>query len=288
MSFTQHFYQKLSFTIDTGTKDCYTNGEMTKKGGMTVLFKTIREQKSQRAKTWQKIADFILTEPAMATTLKLKEFSEHVGVSEGSVVNFARSLGYEGYIELKVGIAQATGKFSDRYGATRGATAFQTIASAAKLSLDESARIINEERLLHLAQLLADTRGRVLVCGRHTSGQIAHVLAGYLMRLGVPAFAAEDARPAAMSLGAGDVMIAITYSGSTESVFEAVDTARERGAHTACITAFESAKIPKICDTCLAFTSVESKEGEFPIVARLVQLAVCDALCAAVGAVKQA
>ena len=77
-----------------------------------MLFKTIREQRPDKAKTWQRIADFILSDPATATTLKLKEFSERVGVSEGSVVNFARSLGYEGYIELKVGIAQAAGKFS--------------------------------------------------------------------------------------------------------------------------------------------------------------------------------
>ena len=249
-----------------------------------MLFKIIREQRPDKAKTWQRIADFILSDPATATTLKLKEFSERIGVSEGSVVNFARSLGYEGYIELKVGIAQAAGKFSHRYETTGEHSPFSAIASAAKLSLDESVQTLCNDALCKLASLLAHTKGRVLVCGKHTSGQIAHILAGYLQRLGIPAFTAEDARLAVNALGEGDHLIAITYSGSTTEILEAVSTAKQRGVHLSCITAFEKAKIPRLCDVCLTFTSAEAKEGEFPIVARLVQLAVCDALCAAIGA----
>ena len=135
-----------------------------------------------------------------------------------------------------------------------------------------------------LARRLAHTRGRVLVCGRHTSAAIAQILAGYLMRLGVPAFTAEDARLAACSLGEGDEMVAVTYSGRTEELIEALSTARERGVHLSCVTAFEGAPIPRMCDLTLTFTSTESKEGDFPLVARLAQLAVCDALCAAIGA----
>lgn len=249
-----------------------------------MLLKTIREQRPERTKVWQRIADFILNDPALATTFKLKEFSEQIGVSEGSVVNFARSLGYEGYIELKVGIAQSVGKFSRRYEATKGTSAFSAIASAAKLSLDETVQTLQDDTLQELAALLARTKGRVVVCGKHTSGQIAHVLAGYLQRLEVPAFAAEDARLAVNALGKGDHLVAITYSGSTSEILEAVSTAKTRGVHLSCITAFEHAKIPQLCDVCLTFTSAEAKEGEFPIVARLVQLAVCDALCAAIDA----
>ncbi len=248
-----------------------------------MLFKTIREQRPERAKTWQRIADFILSDPTAATSLKLKEFSKRVGVSEGSVVNFARSLGYEGYIELKVGIAQASGKFSDRYHCAENTSPFSAIADAAKLSLEQSVGTLNSEALLQLADLLAGTTGRVVICGRHTSGQIAQILAGYLLRLGIPAFAAEDPRLAVSALGKSDHLIAITYSGSTEEILEAVTAARERGVHLSCITAFENAKIPRLCDICLTFASTEAREGEFPIVARLVQLAVCDALCAAVG-----
>ena len=249
-----------------------------------MLFKTIREKRPDKPKAWQRIADFILSEPAAATTMKLKEFSERVGVSEGSVVNFARSLGYEGYIELKVGIAQAQGKLSPRYDTAEGAAVLDAIVGAAKLSLDETARTVSGEALSALARRLAHTRGRVLVCGRHTSAAIAQILAGYLMRLGVPAFTAEDARLAACSLGEGDEMVAVTYSGRTEELIEALSTARERGVHLSCITAFEGAPIPRMCDLTLTFTSTESKEGDFPLVARLAQLAVCDALCAAIGA----
>ncbi len=253
-----------------------------------MLFKAIKEQKENKPKTWQKIADFILSAPATATTLKLKELSERIGVSEGSVVNFARSLGYEGYIELKVAIAQESSSFSGRYRtATSDSTAFEKIICSAKGSLDETTRVLDGTEMERLAALLAHTRGRVLVCGRSTSGRIAEILAGYLMRLQIPAFSG-DHRVAAASLASGDILIAVTYSGNTDEILDAVQVAKAHGAHTACITAFPHAKIAKICDTCLAFSSVEAQEGEFPIVARLAQLAVCDALCFNVYTIKEA
>ncbi len=253
-----------------------------------MLFKAIKEQKENKPKTWQKIADFVLRDPAAATTLKLKEFSERVGVSEGSVVNFARSLGYEGYIELKVAIAQESSSFSGRYHtAASDATVFEKIVCSAKSSLDETAGVLDGAEVERLAALLVHTRGRVLVCGRSTSGQIAEILAGYLMRLQIPAFFG-DHRVAAASLTGEDVLIAVTYSGNTDEILDAVQIAKARGAHTACITAFPHAKIAKICDTCLVFSSVEAQEGEFPIVARLVQLAVCDALCSSIYTIKEA
>lgn len=255
---------------------------------MSTLFKLMREQREKKPKTWQKIADFILENKTLVTGLKLKELSERIGVSEGSVVNFARSLGYEGYIELKVGIAQANGRFSDRYkNQESGNTVFESIAFSAKAALDETARMIDSAAVMSLARLLADTKGRVLVCGKLTSGHIAQILAGYLMRLGIPAFFGGDYPLAGTSLTKGDVLIAVTYSGKTEEILEAVRAARERGAYTVCITAFAAAEIAKLCDTCIAFTSVESKEGEFPIVARLVQLAVCDAICSAIHGIKE-
>ena len=254
-----------------------------------MLLHTIREQMESRPKTWKRIAAFILENPTEAMTLKLRDFSEQVAASEGSVVNFARSLGYEGYVELKVAIAQDVGGFSKRYhGATPAGSVFAQIAESAKNALDETAVLLSRGAGEELASKLAALRGRVLICGRSTSGSIAEIFAGYLMRLQIPAFTCADPAIGALSLGEGDLLVAISYSGKTDEIFEAVRIASERGADTACVTAFPLSQIAKACRLCVPFTSLEAREGDFPIVARLVQLAVLDAVCSAVSARKTA
>jgi len=249
-----------------------------------MLLHTIREQMESRPKTWKRIAAFILANPAEAMTLKLRDFSEQVAVSEGSVVNFARSLGYEGYVELKVAIAQDVGGFSKRYhGEPATGGVFARIAESAKSALDETAALPQLGAVEQLAARLANLRGRVLVCGRSTSGSLAEIFAGYLMRLRVPAFTCSDPAVGAASLGEGDLLVAISYSGKTDAIYDAVKIAAERGADTACVTAFPLSQIAKACALCVPFTSLESREGDFPLVARLVQLAVLDAICSAVS-----
>ena len=247
---------------------------------MATLFDIIKVEKQTKTKNWQKIADFILENPARATSLKLKEFSHLAGVSEGSIINFARSLEYDGYIELKIAIAQANTKFPDRYASSpTGNSVFEDIMQATKISLEATAKALNADGIEKLALQLSNTRGRVLVCGKGTSGDIARILAGYLMRLHIPAFFSDDYSLAVSSLTKDDVLIAITYSGRTSEIFEAVKIATEHQVYTACITAFETSKIAQQCKICLPFASTEAEDGEFPIVARLVQLAVCDTLC---------
>ena len=55
---------------------------------MSSLLQLIELKRSNSAKTWVKIADFVLSDPQNTTSLTLREFSEQAGVSEGSIVNF--------------------------------------------------------------------------------------------------------------------------------------------------------------------------------------------------------
>jgi DNA-binding MurR/RpiR family transcriptional regulator len=65
------------------------------------IIQLIRDRHSSLNETNKKIADFILQNPEMATFSSLIEISKSVGVSDATLVRFARELGYKGFKELR-------------------------------------------------------------------------------------------------------------------------------------------------------------------------------------------
>lgn len=255
---------------------------------MSSLLQLIELKRNNSAKTWAKIADFILADPKHITSLTLREFSEQAVVSEGSIVNFVYSLGYKGYTEFKVGVAQSLGFYVNKFtGAKDGLELCTQIVNATKESLDKTLLALNDKTIEKISKKIANIKGRVYVCGRSTSGHIANILAGHLMRMGISAFSYDDHFAVAKSLNKNDMMIVITYSGETDEIYEAVNVAKQKGAYTVCITSFPQSRIATICEDCLESVAFEAKEGGFPIIARSVQLTLCNIICTRVFSLKQ-
>lgn len=255
---------------------------------MSSLLQLIELKQSQGSKTWSKIADFVLSDPQKITSLTLKEFSEQASVSEGSIVNFVYSLGYKGYTEFKVGIAQSLGFHANKFVfAKDGVDTYEQISKATKESLDKTLSALNIKSIEKISKKIATVKGRVYICGRSTSGHIANILAGHLMRMGVSAFSYDDHFAVAASLNKNDIVIVVTYSGETGEIYEAVKLAKQKGAYTACITSFPQSRVAMLCEDCLESVAIEAQEGGFPIITRGVQLTLCNAICARVFSLKQ-
>lgn len=255
---------------------------------MDNLLEFLNSDNVKKTKTNKKIADFILQNPTLCTTLNLKEFAHMAGVSEGSVVNFSHCLHYDGFTHLKVGIAQMNGRFASTYASEdKSCNTFTRISQEAQLALQATANTLEEQTLQAVAEKLHSVNGRILVCGKSTSAYIGNILAGYLARLQLPAFFSDDAYNLARSCTPSDAVIAVSYSGQTNEILKTVQRAKEKGAYTLCITAFRNSELSKSCNDALIFTTTESKNGQFPIVARISQLAICDSLCSKICAIKE-
>jgi len=66
----------------------------------------IRVAQPNMAKSAQRIAQFILERPEEIVGMSVTELSEATGVSEGSVINFCRSIGLSGFQQMKLSLAQ--------------------------------------------------------------------------------------------------------------------------------------------------------------------------------------
>src|SRR5256714_10819151 len=96
-----------------------------------------------------------------------------------------------------------------------------------------------DERFVAALELIAGRSGRVVVSGIGKSGHIARKIASTMASTGTPAYFVHPAEASHGDLGmieAGDVFIAISYSGSSDELLEIVPQVKRRGAKLIAIT----------------------------------------------------
>src|SRR3954469_8734896 len=58
----------------------------------------------------RRVAEQVLTDPAAASRATIVELAERSGTSPATVTRFCRALGFDGYADLRLGIAAETGR----------------------------------------------------------------------------------------------------------------------------------------------------------------------------------
>ena len=136
------------------------------------------------------------------------------------------------------------------------ANAEDALASARRtLAVEAEAIAALAERLgagfTQAAQLLLDCRGRVAVSGIGKSGHIARKIAATLSSTGTPAFFMHAAEAVHGDLGmitADDVVIAISYSGTTAELLTIVPQVKRMGARLISITGRPGSELALLAD----------------------------------------
>jgi arabinose-5-phosphate isomerase len=106
----------------------------------------------------------------------------------------------------------------------------------------EAVRALGERldaRFVHAVELINSRKGRVVVSGMGKSGHIARKIASTMASTGTSAYFVHPAEASHGDLGmieAGDVFIAISYSGSSEELLDIVPLVKRRGAKLIAIT----------------------------------------------------
>src|SRR6266513_6029573 len=96
-----------------------------------------------------------------------------------------------------------------------------------------------DERFLAAVSLIHARRGRVIVSGIGKSGHVARKIASTMASTGTPAYFVHPAEASHGDLGmieAGDVFIAISYSGASDELLDIVPLVKRRGAKLIAIT----------------------------------------------------
>ncbi len=180
--------------------------------------------------TLQKLGDFILSEPQKVLYLTITELARESETSEASVTRLCRHLGCKGYTEFKMALALDVQ--SSQPAAVTSEDSIDVLVEESVQALRDTGKFINRE-VLQQAVAALHQASSIQIYGVAASAITGEYLHYRLLRLGKSAQLFGDMHRAAMNaatLKQGDLVIAISASGSTKDVMHVVKVAKKQHA----------------------------------------------------------
>ena len=244
---------------------------------------TIKACYNSLSKTEKKIADFLLQRPNDIIPLYITELSKACGASEATIVRFSKHLGFDGYQQLKLAIAQEAKSHPINENISCNDTAidiFHKVCEDIYCSLEKTQKKLNEKHLEECCNAILSS-DNILVCGLGNSASVALDASHKMFRLGLNAHAYTDNHMqtiAASHTNKNSVIIGISHSGCSRDIIQALETAKENGATTIAITNFGKSPIDKVSDILLHTVSDETNYRILGLSSRIAQLAIIDTI----------
>jgi DNA-binding MurR/RpiR family transcriptional regulator len=244
----------------------------------------------------RRVAEQVLVDPAAAARATIVELAERSGTSPATVTRFCRALGFEGYSELRLGIAGETGRAARTagWGVDIGREILpedpldrvlhQIMAADTRAMHDTAARL--DLRAIETAAAEVAQARRVDIYGASSSALVGAELQFCLHRIGVAAWCWKDIHDglaSAATLGAGDVAIGVSHSGQSRETIEILAEAGSHGATTIALTSFPRSPLAEVAEIVLLTAVQATPFRPDALSARHPQLVVLDLLYIAVA-----
>jgi len=226
------------------------------------LYARITSSKDFFTNIEQKISDKLFENPKKFITYSMSELSEITGVSQGSINNFAKKYTGGGFSELKLQIASELESFLPKQHTiveqNDGITdVMKKLITNTQTSFTNTILNNTEETLNHVVEKILMSK-RIEIYGIYQSGIVANNLYYRLLELGISVAFVSDVLTCSVSASMLDsecLVIAISSSGKTSDIINAVKTAKENNVPVICITADMNSPLAKLSDDVLIASS---------------------------------
>jgi len=233
----------------------------------------------------KRVADLILKQPQKVVYLPIGEVARRSGVAKSTVVRFCRSVGHNGYSELKISLAQdlvPEVKYihQDIKPKDKSAKVTEKVFHANIQGLADSLKILDSKEMEKAIEAVLSAK-RVLFCGVGTSAPVAEEAFHRFLYLGIPCVFSVDPHlqiGLALSLTKQDVAMGVSHSGTTEDTLKPLRVAKENGATIICITNYVNSPMAQLADVKLITSFREIVFRIAAMAARVAQLTIIEAL----------
>ena len=236
----------------------------------------------------RKVATYIIESPQEVTGLTVHQLAEKCEVASSAVIRFCKSIQLQGFAELKIELARELGSNREEKksavpsveheSGTEGVV--RKVFGAGMQTLQDTLDMLDFSKVKKMSEVLVRAR-HIFLFGIGTSSTVVTDAQYRLSQLGLWATACTDILlmgVTAANLEEGDVVLAISHSGRTKAVVDAVRMAKKRGATVIAITSFTDSILYKESD--LAAT-VFADEVTYPVEAvsaRVAHICLVDSL----------
>lgn len=248
------------------------------------LLEIISKSLDALRKSDRKVADVILADPAAATQFKLAELARKAEVSEPTVIRFCNAIGCAGYQDFKIRLAGSLAfGLPGAHAEIREGDALASVVS--KLfdfnlsSLDWVRSKLDIDALKAAAEAILSAKSLHFI-GFGASSIVALDAQQKFPLFGVNCHATTDFHQmliATAMMGQGDILVAISNSGTTREIAQSVKLARDQGAFAIGLTGQES-PISRHCNINIIIETLENTDLYTPTISRVAALVVIDIL----------
>jgi DNA-binding MurR/RpiR family transcriptional regulator len=241
----------------------------------------------------RRVADVVLADVTFSVDASNAEIARRAEVSEPTVTRFCRAIGCDGVRDFKLKLAQSVvvGRLYFAPAPPAGEVSsdasplWTEVFGEARNALSLVERQIDPKDIVAAAELVASAH-QVLVFGLGgSSTSLAMETQNRLFRYGVVVTAHSDPyvmKMTASTLKPNDLVIAISGTGRTREVVEAVQLAKHYRAKAICITAPDT-DLAATADVALTVDIPEFPDPLKPTASRYAFLAIIDLVSSAVG-----
>ncbi|MER8534145.1 MurR/RpiR family transcriptional regulator [Mesorhizobium sp. M1005] len=237
----------------------------------------------------REIGRYIVDNPDQMLRLSTAALAAEIGRSQSSVVKFSQKLGYSSYQELKLAVSEAKSQeWHVSAGMIHGSievddsylVILRKLIGSKLLSMQQTVAANTEQEIGKALEALNGAR-RIHLAGVGASSLVARDFSYKLMKLGRNVLHDSDSHVQmanVSTLGRGDVLFALSYSGASIETLRIAELARKRGTTVIAVTGLRDNPLSRVADIRLHTIADEERARSSSITARDAQLTLTDLL----------
>jgi RpiR family transcriptional regulator, carbohydrate utilization regulator len=249
-----------------------------------MLLDSIRAQLDSLSKSERKVALAVLEDPNLTISENITALAKAAQVSEPTVIRFCRTIGYDGWHEFKLKLAQglALARSSEQADPLPDDLAAELVSKICGRSVNVLLDLRNnlDPDIIQRALDIMERARKIEFYGQGSSGIVAADAQHKFFRSGVPTIAYSDPHIHSISaalLQKGDAVVAISQRGKSTALLHSVKLARSAGAEIIAI-APTGTPLADLATILIPVDLTADSDPYTPISARLAHLVIIDIL----------
>ena len=225
----------------------------------------LREKQGALTKSGTIIADYLTRHAEEAQFLSISSLAKECNMAEATIYRFCKQLGFEGYNEMKIALAQAnvTPTSFSSYSldsAINTPSLCDNVYASFMAAINSTISVLDSDAIDEAALLLQ--RATSVYClGQGGSMVLANDIWIRFATISNKFRNCGDSHTqliAASLMGAGDVILFVSYSGATHDMMQTLTVARKAGAKIILITHYPDAPGAALADVVLVCGGMET------------------------------
>ena len=236
----------------------------------------------------RKVATYVLESPQEVTGLTVHQLAEKCGVASSAVIRFCKTIQLQGFAELKIELARELGSKREEQKNTIPTVGLESgtegvvrkVFQSGMDTLQDTLDKLDFSKIEKMSEVLVNAK-HIFIFGLGTSSTVVLDAQYRLSQLGLWATACTDILLMGVTganLEKGDVVLAISHSGRTKAVVDAVRLAKKKGATILAITSFNDSFLYQESDVAATVFADEATYPVEAVSARVAHICMVDSL----------